>query len=118
MRPLGKAAASVLERLQRVPGSPYVLPAARGCGAFTSLPDALERIVVRAGLEGVTAHTLRHSFASTAGDIGYSDSTIGAMLGHAGHGVTSRYIHHLDAVLIAAADRVAARVATCLAGEP
>lgn len=110
VRPLGKAAAAVLERLPRVPGSPYVLPAARGSGAFTSLPDAIERIVARAGLEGVTAHTLRHSFASTAGDLGYSDSTIGAMLGHAGHGVTSRYIHHLDAVLIAAADRVAERV--------
>ncbi|AWN35871.1 tyrosine-type recombinase/integrase [Methylobacterium radiodurans] len=118
VRPLGKAAAAVLERLQRVPGLPYVLPAARGIGAFTSLPDALERITERAGLEGVTAHTLRHSFASTAGDLGYSDSTIGAMLGHAGHGVTSRYIHHLDAVLIAAADRVADRVATCLAGGP
>lgn len=114
MRPLGKAGAAVLEVLQRVPGSPYVLPAARGTGAFTSLPDALERIVARAGLEGVTAHTLRHSFASTAGDLGYSDSTIGAMLGHAGHGVTSRYIHHLDAVLIAAADRVSEAIAQAM----
>lgn len=114
VRPLGRAAAAVLERLHRVPGSPYVLPAARGCGAFTSLPDALERIAARAGLEGVTAHTLRHSFASTAGDLGYSDSTIGAMLGHAGHGVTSRYIHHLDAVLIAAADRVAEVIAQAI----
>ena len=56
-------------------------------------------------------HTLRHAFASTAGDLGYSDATIGAMLGHAGHGVTSRYIHHLDVVLIAAADRVAMQIA-------
>ncbi|MBE7196278.1 MAG: tyrosine-type recombinase/integrase [Parafilimonas terrae] len=114
VRPLGKVAAVVLELLQHVPGSPYVLPAARGAGAFTSLPDALERIAARAGLEGVTAHTLRHSFASTAGDLGYSDSTIGAMLGHAGHGVTSRYIHHLDAVLIAAADRVSEAIAQAM----
>lgn len=72
--------------------------------------------MARAGLEGVTAHTLRHSFASTAGGLGYSDSTIGAMLGHAGHGVTSRYIHHIDAVLIAAADRVAMQVAGAMSG--
>ncbi|MEX2479867.1 MAG: hypothetical protein WD928_03300, partial [Gammaproteobacteria bacterium] len=29
------------------------------------------------------------------------------MLGHAAGSVTSRYVHHLDTVLIAAADRVA-----------
>ncbi|KQP36409.1 site-specific integrase [Methylobacterium sp. Leaf100] len=114
VRPVGSAVLALLDGLQRAPGSPYVLPAARGSGAFTSLDDALERIMVRACLEGVTAHTLRHSFASTAGDLGYSDSTIGAMLGHAGSTVTSRYVHHLDAVLIAAADSVAARIAGAL----
>jgi integrase len=112
VRPISQAVLLILDSLPRVPGSAYVLPAARGGqGPFASLDDALERIVSKAGLEGVSAHTLRHSFASTAGDLGYSDSTIGAMLGHAGHGVTSRYIHHLDAVLIAAADRVAMQIA-------
>ncbi|WP_279598741.1 tyrosine-type recombinase/integrase [Methylobacterium sp. J-076] len=100
-----------------MPDSPFVLPAVRGSGSFASLSDALERIVGRVGLEGVSAHTLRHSFASTAGDLGYSESTIGAMLGHAGHGVTSRYIHHLDAVLLAAADRVAMQIAGAMAGK-
>lgn len=112
VRPISRAVLLILDGLERVPGSPYVLPTARGGqGPFASLDDALERIVGLAGLGGVSAHTLRHSFASTAGDLGYSDSTIGAMLGHAGHGVTSQYIHHLDAVLIAAADRVAMQIA-------
>ncbi|WP_244492236.1 site-specific integrase [Methylobacterium sp. Leaf361] len=112
VRPISKAVLLILDGIEQPPGSAYVLPTARGGqGPFASLDDALERIVISAGLEGVTAHTLRHSFASTAGDLGYSDSTIGAMLGHAGHGVTSRYIHHLDAVLIAAADRVAMQIA-------
>ncbi|WP_457107143.1 tyrosine-type recombinase/integrase [Methylobacterium sp. P5_C11] len=112
VRPISKAVLLILDGIERAPGSTYVLPTARGGqGPFASLDDALERIVARAGLEGVTAHTLRHAFASTAGDLGYSDSTIGAMLGHAGHGVTSRYIHHLDAVLLAAADRVAMQIA-------
>lgn len=86
----------------------------RGLSPASTMP--LERIVGKAGLAGVSAHTLRHSFASMAGDLGYSDSTIGAMLGHAGHGVTSRYIHHLDAVLIAAADRVAMQIAGAMSG--
>jgi integrase len=112
VRPISKAVLLILDGIERARGSTYVLPTARGGqGPFASLDDALERIVARAGLEGVTAHTLRHAFASTAGDLGYSDSTIGAMLGHAGHGVTSRYIHHLDAVLLAAADRVAMQIA-------
>lgn len=112
VRPISKAVLLILDGIQRTSGSVYVLPTARGGqGPFASLDDALERIVIGAGLEGVTAHTLRHSFASTGGDLGYSDSTIGAMLDHAGHGVTSRYIHHLDAVLIAAADRVAMQIA-------
>lgn len=110
VRPLGAAACAVLTALPRLFNCPYVLPAARGSGPFASLDDALERILKRTGLTGITAHTLRHSFASMAGDLGYSESTIGAMLGHAGHGVTSRYIHHLDAVLIAAADRTAEAV--------
>ena len=86
VRPISKAVLLILDGIERTPGSVYVLPTARGGqGPFASLDDALERIAGRAGLEGVTAHTLRHSFASTGGDLGYSDSTIGAMLGHAGH---------------------------------
>jgi integrase len=61
----------------------------------------------RAKLKGVTPHTLRHSFASVAGDLGFTESTIAAMLGHAAGTVTSRYVHHLDSVLVAAADKVA-----------
>lgn len=114
IRPLGKAAVVLLRQLAERRVGPYAVPATRGEGGFGGIPDAIERYAARAGLAGVTAHTLRHSFASTAGDLGYSDSTIGAMLGHAGHGVTSRYIHHLDAVLLAAADRVTEKVADTL----
>lgn len=57
--------------------------------------------------EASRPHTLRHSFASVAGDLGYTESTIAAMIGHAAGSVTSRYVHHLDSVLIAAADKVA-----------
>ena len=59
----------------------------------------------------MTPHVLRHSLASLAGDIGYSELTIAALVGHAGHSITSRYVHAADAVLLAAADAVARRTA-------
>jgi integrase len=41
------------------------------------------RICHRLGWTDVTAHTLRHTFGSIAGELGYSELTIAAMLGHA-----------------------------------
>jgi integrase len=64
----------------------------------------------------ITPHVLRHSFASLAADIGYSEPTIAALVGHAGQSITSRYVHSADAVLLAAADKVAQRTAE-LMGE-
>ena len=55
----------------------------------------------------VTPHVLRHSFASLAADLGYSEPTIASLLGHKPHSITSRYMHSADAVLLAAADAVA-----------
>jgi len=65
----------------------------------------------------VTPHTLRHSFASLANDLGYSEPTIAALIGHQGRSITSRYIHSADPLLLAAADAVANRTAE-LMGEP
>ena len=57
----------------------------------------------------VTPHVLRHSFASLAADLGYSEPVIAALVGHQGRSTTSRYVHSADAVLLAAADAVADR---------
>ena len=63
----------------------------------------------------VTPHTLRHSFASAAEDLGMSIPTISALVGHSGGGnATSRYIHKLDATLVTAANRVAESIATMM----
>ena len=55
----------------------------------------------------ITQHTLRHSYASLAADMGLSDNSIASLLGHARQSITSRYIHGSDKALIAAADGVA-----------
>jgi integrase len=76
------------------------------------------RIAKRARLGAdVTPHVLRHSFASVADDLEYSELTIAALIGHKKASVTSKYAHKADAVLLQAADAVAARVAE-LTGEP
>jgi integrase len=56
----------------------------------------------------VTPHTLRHSFASLAADLGLADHTIAGLLGHSRSSITSRYMHLADKALIEAADLVAA----------
>ncbi|MFM9276361.1 tyrosine-type recombinase/integrase, partial [Pseudarthrobacter sp. NKDBFgelt] len=110
-RPVGAAALDELKRASMLCGrAAHVLPAVRRDGAFGGLPGAWKRIASRAGFTDVTPHTLRHSFASVAADLGYSEITIAALLGHSVRTVTSRYVHHLDAVLVAAADAVAAEI--------
>lgn len=109
VRPIGSAAVEVLANLPRNGGG-YVLPPVRRAERYRGLAAAVERYSKRAGLAGVTAHVLRHSYASTAGDLGYSEPTIAALIGHAKGSVTSRYIHQLDTVLIASADKVAGQI--------
>jgi integrase len=115
-RPIGRAAFELLATVERPEGCPYVLPAVRGSGCFGGLAGAFERLVARAGLEGVTPHVMRHSFASAAADLGFVESTIAAMLGHTGGSVTARYTHHLDTVLVAAADKVARAIDSYMTG--
>ena len=44
-------------------------------------------IAGRAELAGLTPHGLRHAFASVADDLGFTEATIGAMIGHGGSGL-------------------------------
>jgi site-specific recombinase XerD len=77
----------------------------------------LERICAKAGLESVTLHVLRHSFAATAAEIGFSELTIAGLLGHSVPGITARYAHVPDSALVASADRVATRIVSALDGK-
>jgi len=68
-------------------------------------------------LEGVTLYVLRHSFAATAAEIGFSGLTIAGLLGHSVPGITARYAHVPDSALVASADRVATRIVSALDGK-
>jgi integrase len=117
MRPLSHLACDVLRGLGRGADAALVFPPTRGTGTMTGFRKLWDRIAKAGKLPAdITPHVLRHSFASLAGDIGYSEPTIAALVGHQGHSVTSRYMHSADAVLLAAADAVALRTAE-LMGE-
>lgn len=117
MRPLSHAACELLSTMPRIGNGALVFPASRGDGPMFGFKKFFGRIVAMGELaKDVTPHVLRHSFASLAADLGYSEPTIGALIGHKGTTITSRYVHSADAVLLAAADAVARRTAE-LMGE-
>ena len=116
LRPIGAAAIKQMGAQPEHKGCEWVFPADRGEGHFIGLPRVLARLCARAGLKDVTVHTLRHSFAATAAELGFSELTIAGLLGHTVSGVTARYAHVPDSALVAAADRVSARIAAALDG--
>jgi integrase len=118
MRPLSASACRILETLPRL--GPLVFPAVSDPSRLmTGFNRMWLRIAARAQMPpDVTPHVFRHSFASEAADQGFSELTIGALLGHAKGSITSKYVHSADGVLLAAADTVADQIAAQLAGNP
>jgi integrase len=107
IRPLSHAACDVLRAVPRI--GDLVFPAPRTAGRMVSFPNMWASMTKSALPRDVTPHVLRHSYASLAADLGFSEPTIAALVGHKAHSVTSRYLHRADAVLLAAADSVAQR---------
>ncbi|MGI8841056.1 MAG: integrase arm-type DNA-binding domain-containing protein [Caulobacteraceae bacterium] len=94
----------------------YVFPADVGDGHYTAAKSCLARLCAAAKISGVTPHTLRHTFGSVAGDLGFSELTIAALLGHAARGVTQGYVH-LDEALRLAVERVSTEIAGLLINQ-
>jgi len=110
VRIIGQAAIDLLVGQPARDDSPFVFPADWGDGHFIGVVRVLDRVCSRAELEEITPHVLRHTFASIAAELGFSELTIAGLLGHAPRGATQRYIH-LDSALVLAADRVASEIA-------
>jgi integrase len=111
MRPLSNSACDLLRALPRL--GELVFPASIGADKPMSGFHKTWLRVAKSAAFGVdvTPHILRHSFASIAADLGFSELTIAALLGHKKASVTSKYAHHADAVLLQAADAVSNRIA-------
>jgi integrase len=102
VRPIGAAALAHIQAQPKRENCPYVFPSELSDGHLVGLPRILARICAAAEIEGVTLHTLRHTFASIAGELGFSELTICTLLGHAPRGITQRYVHIDNATKLAA----------------
>ena len=115
-RPVGLPVIEYLEeaRLQRT--GTYVFPGQGIDNVVGNFPKRWKALFADTPLWGVTPHVLRHSFASMANDLGFTEITIAALIGHAKGSVTSKYVHTLDSTLIMAADTVSGYVKALLEG--
>ena len=116
VRPLGLPAVDLLTaRRPEYPAGPVFVGTLEG-KPLVGFPKHWHKIVAGTPLAGITPHVLRHSYASVANDLGFTESTVAALLGHAQGTVTSRYIHTVDTALIMAADAVAGYIQGLLDG--
>jgi integrase len=119
IRPIGLPVVEYLERLERrrtANVGTFVFPGQGEDNAFGSFPNRWKHIFEDSPLSDVTPHVLRHSFASIANDLGFTEVTIAALVGHAKGSVTSKYIHTLDTALIMAADTISGYIQGLLDG--
>lgn len=84
---------------------------------LVGFPKLWKKLFKDTALADITPHVLRHSFSSVANDLGFTEATIGALMGHSRGTVTGRYIHTVDSLLIMAADTVAGYIEGLLDGK-
>ena len=116
IRPIGLPVVEYLERRRKEAIGDYVFPGRGGESAFGSFPNHWGKIFADSSLADISPHVLRHSFASVANDLGFTEVTIAALVGHAKGSVTSNYIHTLDTALIMAADTISGYIQGLLDG--
>ena len=134
MVPLCSAACELLEHLPRVltiPETFCVIPGGVAGEALVNLQTPWERVRDAVGtlqarakvpkkdrvdVTDVTIHDLRRSFASLGARMGYPDSFIGALLGHAAGSVTAGYARVGFDPLRDAVEVIGARMAGLLSG--
>ena len=116
VRPIGLSVVDLFEaRKPEVLAGPVFSGTVKG-KPLIGFPKHWHKIFSPTPLAGITPHVLRHSFASIANDLGFTESTVAALLGHAQGTVTSRYIHTVDTALIMAADTISGYIRGLLEG--
>ncbi len=118
LRPLSAAVYRLLQAQRPGPADALVFPPSRGQTTMTGFPSFFARIAKLGGLPpDVTPHVLRHSYASIANDLGFTEATIGMLIGHKGGASVTRGYIHLGDALATAADRIATTIQRKLDGE-
>jgi integrase len=116
VRPISQAAIALLSSLPQKRGLPLFFPSDLVDRPYSGVPETLRALCAIAGISGVTPHVLRHTFGSVAGEMGFSELTIRALLGHGARGSTQNYVH-IDEALRLAVDKVSRQIADLLEGR-
>jgi integrase len=111
---LTAAVADILQSLPRVQGNPFVVVGEKPGAHLVNLQKPWDRIRVRAGLEDVRLHDLRHTYASVGATGGLSLLFVGKLLGHTQASTTQRYAHLAEDPVRQAGEQISEAIATAL----
>jgi integrase len=96
----------------------WVFPNRKGIGG-ADVKKKIANLFDAAGLTDARSDDLRRTFSTIGDGEGYSEATIGMLIGDSPRGVVRKhYIHKPDEALIAAANRISKRIAAALDGKP
>jgi hypothetical protein len=118
-RPVGQPVREYLKLLaQTRTSNTWVFPNRNGAGG-AGVKKKAANLFDAAGLTDARSRDLRRTFSTIADDEGYSEATIGMLIGDSPRGIVRKhYIQKPDQALIAAADRISSRIAAALDGKP
>lgn len=92
--PLTDYAAQLCRRMDPHCPAAYVLTGTEHCMEPRALQYRMAKCARECGLEGVHLHTLRHTFATRAVEVGFEIKSLSEVLGHANTAITlDRYVH-------------------------
>ncbi len=92
--PLSQPLAELCARMQPQSADAYVLTGTQAYMEPRTLQYRMEKYTRDCGLEGVHCHTLRHTFATRAVEVGFELKSLSEVLGHATTTITlERYVH-------------------------
>lgn len=115
IRPIGTAAIKLLQSLPEKRNPRLFFGSDLVDSPYSGVPETLQTLCSIAGLKGVSPHILRHTFASVAADLGFSELTIKALLGQGARGSTQIYVH-VDEASRLAVERVSTKIDNLLNG--
>ena len=92
--PMTEYATGLCRRMKPQSSAAYVLTGTEAFMEPRTLQYRLEKYTQACGLEGVHFHTLRHTFATRAVEVGFEVKSLSEILGHASVMITlDRYVH-------------------------
>lgn len=113
--PLNDAAIQVLGECANDTDYPFTNP--RTGKPFVSIKKGFQKLMEQAGIEGVTAHTLRHTAASMMINAGRSLYDVQKVLRHSSSTVTEKYAHLSQQTVMDASDTISQQLFRAASGS-